>query len=288
MTLIKKALVRILSQDTSNYMETIICHLKFLEKNSSDTCNYLYPKQLTSIQTFCLGLLERLSHTTLTLKTLFQEIQSDRKHEFSAGILTRALLLDTLISMNLYKLIKDSEAVGKPETEIEASVKDLCETILSDGLEKTFSYLKSAKDFGFINEQQLKKSYNNMAVVHKPFLNPHFNDGTKPTLRHKQFYSPTKLFQNLANTVDLKKVASLYDTYLYYSKYDHFGILYYQVVRVNHQNKLMIYLKAIKSFAAAHAFLHVILAKYSSNDEFLKAQSDLTNKYLLEKVINDI
>ena len=267
-------------------METIISHLEFLEKTSGDTCRYLYPNQLTSIQTFCLGLLERLNHTTLTLKTLFQEMQKELKHEFSAGVLTRALLLDTLISMNLYKLIKDCETAGKLEAEIEVSVKEFCETILSDGLEKTFLYLKSARDFGFINEQQLKDSYNNLAVVHKPFLNPHSNDGTKPELKHKQFYSPTRLFQNLTNTADLKKVASLYDTYLYYSKYDHFGILYYQVVRERHGNKLKIYLKAIESFVAAQAFLHVIVDKYTPNDNFLKAQSNLTNKYLLEKVIN--
>jgi hypothetical protein len=267
-------------------METINNHLDFLEKTSGDTCRYLYPKQLTSIQTFCLGLLERLSHTTLTIKTLFQEMGKELKHEFGAGILTRALLLDTLISMNLYKLIKDSEAAEKTEPEIEAIVKEFCETILSDGLEKTFSYFKSAKEFGFIDDQQLKNSYNNMAVIHKPFLNPHPGDGSKPDLKHKQFYAPTKLFQNLANTADLKKVATLYDTYLYFSKYDHFGILYYQVIREDHGNKLKIYLNAIESFIAAHALLHVVLAKYSANDEFLNSQADLTNKYLLEKVIS--
>jgi hypothetical protein len=215
-------------------------------------------------------------------------MEKNLKHEFSAGVLTRALLLDTLISMNLYKLIKDSETSGKPESEIEALVKDFCETILSDGLEKTFAYLKSAKDFGFIDEQNLKDSYNNMADVHKPFLNPYPGDGSKPDLKHKQFYAPTKLFQNLANTSDLKKVASLYDTYLYYSKYDHFGILYYQVVRENHGKKLKIYLNAIESFVAAQALLHVVLAKYSSNDDFLNAQSALTNIYLLEKVIRTL
>jgi hypothetical protein len=260
-------------------METINNHLDFLEKTSGDTCRYLYPKQLTSIQTFCLGLLERLSHTTLTIKTLFQEMGKELKHEFGAGILTRALLLDTLISMNLYKLIKDSEAAEKTEPEIEAIVKEFCETILSDGLEKTFSYFKSAKEFGFIDDQQLKNSYNNMAVIHKPFLNPHPGDGSKPDLKHKQFYAPTKLFQNLANTADLKKVATLYDTYLYFSKY-------YQVIREDHGNKLKIYLNAIESFIAAHALLHVVLAKYSANDEFLNSQADLTNKYLLEKVIS--
>jgi hypothetical protein len=274
--------------DKETLMETIKQHLDFLQKTSGETCSYLYPKELSSIQTFCLGLLERLSHTTLTLKTLFLEMEKELKHEFSAGILTRALLLDTLIDMNLFKLIKDAEAAGKPEAEIESLVKEFCETILSDGLEKTFAYLKSAKDFGFIDEQQLKNSYNNLAVVHKPFLNPHPGDGSKPDLKHKQFYAPTKLFQNLANTLDLKKVATLYDTYLYFSKYDHFGIMYYQVVREDHGKKLKIYLNAIEAFVAAQGLLHVVLAKYSANDDFLNSQAGLTNKYLLEKVISTL
>jgi hypothetical protein len=59
-------------------------------------------------------------------------------------------------------------------------------------------------------------------------------------------------------------------------------------VREKHADKLKIYLNAIESFVASQAFLHIVLAKYSSNDDFLNAQAALTNKYLLEKVISTL
>lgn len=269
-------------------MDKINNHLEFLEKTSGETCNYLYSKSLTSTQTCCFGLLERLNYSTLTLITLFKEIRKEPKFDFSAGILTRALLLDTLISMNLYKLIKDSETLGKTESQIEILVKEFCETILSDGLELTFTYLKSAKDFNFIDEQQLKDTFNNMAIVHKRLLKSHPGDGSKPETKFKKPYSPNTLFKNLANSVELKKVAILYDTYLYFSKYDHFGILYHQVIRENLEDKLKIYENAIESFVAAQALLHVVLAKYSANDQFLNSQAILSNNYLIEKLVTSL
>lgn len=266
-------------------MDKILQHLNFIIDTLSKTNSYLYPKQLTSTQLFCLGLFERLYNGCLSFQLLFDRVDKIPQIEFTIGITTRALLLDTLISMNLYRIYKDLRKQGKSAEEIEAVAKLYCETILSDGIDKTFDYLQMAKDLGYIDEIHLQKSFNNMAVVHKPFLEAHNNDGTRPQMKIKGYYSPTKLFKELAQTKDLKNVATLYDTYLFFSKYDHFGSLYYHAIREDFSKKTDTYKNAFEAYVASMAFLHIVLEESSPKDDFLLAQGYKTNKYLFDEII---
>lgn len=232
-----------------------------------------------------MGLFERLYNSCLSLQLLFDKIDKVPQIEFTIGITTRALLLDALISMNLYRIYKDLRKQGKTREEIEAAAKLYCETILSDGIDKTFDYLQMAKDLGYIDDIHLQNSFNNMAVVHKPFLEAHNNDGTRPKLKIKGYYSPTRLFKELAQTKDLKNVATLYDTYLFFSKYDHFGSLYYQAIREELPKKTNTYKNAFEAFVASMAFLHIVLEESFPNDNFMLSQSYKANKYLFDEII---
>lgn len=262
-------------------MDEIIKHLEFLQASSDKTCQYLSGKEINTIQLFCLGLLRRVDDTTTATKALFELLPKNNKHEFSIGIMFRALILDTLISMNLFKLIKELEAQGKTAEEKEEAVKELCNTFLSDGLNATLSYIQDAETLGMRTSAETKQSFKYMGQVYKPFFDNYPEDGTRPTLKFAKKHTAKQLFEILAKSNDLKEVAKIYDSYAYLSKYDHFGIIYYNAINEKLETKISIYTNAAEAFIAHIALIHVILAIYSNNDKFINEQSQITNGYLL-------
>src|SRR5690606_5767433 len=140
---------------TFNLMDTSFQHLNFIIDHCGKTSRYLDKKDLNGIQFFCIGLLERLSNSSLALSVLLKEINVNPSLEYACGIILRSTLLDALIVLNLYDIIIKNEANGKTDAESELIVKAFCETMLSDGLGNTLKYIKAAKDVDFITQQQL-------------------------------------------------------------------------------------------------------------------------------------
>lgn len=267
-------------------MNKILKHLEFLQETSDRTCQYLSSKEINVIQLFCLGLLRRMDDTTTATQVLFDLLPKNHKHEFSIGVMFRALVLDTLISMNLYKLIKELETQGKTPGETEEAVKEFCNTFLSDGLNATLSYIQDAETIGMRTADETAQSFKNMGHVYKPFFDNYPGNGTRPKLKFTKKHTAKQLFENLAKTNDLKEVAKIYDSYAYLSKYDHFGIIYYNAINETLDSKIKIYENAAEAFVAHVALVHVILARHSQNDKFINEQSRITNDYLLNNVIN--
>jgi hypothetical protein len=217
---------------------------------------------------------------------LFEVMNRERAHEFSAGILTRALLLDTLIGMNLLLVLKKAESEGASPEEQQAQILQFCNIMLADGLGQTLAYLDSAREMGFISDKQLTESYTNFAHNHTPFFNDYPQNGSRPVLKYPKADGPRNLFRNLAQHPELQNVAKLYDAYLYFSKYDHFGIMSSEIIREPWTNKMRTYLNVVEAFVADLTFLHVMLAGQSIGDAFIAQQSEKSNRYLLEQVIN--
>lgn len=259
-------------------------HLNFIIKNSTEVCNHLYGKELSLTPTFCLGIIERLCHSSKTIKSLLEKIELVPSHESSVGIILRTLLLDTLMGMNLFKIYCDSEVEGDSQEIIYEKSSIFCAINLSDGLSKTLSYLTDAKKYGYINEEQLKEAYKNTVTSKSYFFEPYHNDGTVPVLRHRKYFSPQKLFEVLASDPNMKKTASIYDAYLYFSKYDHFGIMYYEIIRMDKMEKQRIYIEAFEALVAHLTFLIIILLKTFEKDEFLKVKAMQVNEYF-EKMV---
>jgi len=268
-------------------MRLILQHLNFIQETAEATCSHFYEgPTVNAVQGFCISLLERLKHGTLTLTMLFEAMNHERAHEFSTGILTRALLLDTLIGMNLLLVLKKAESEEVSPEEREARILQFCNIMLADGLGQTLTYLDSAREMGFISDGQLAESYTNFAHNHTPFFNNYPDNGSRPVLKYPKADGPGKLFKNLAQHPELQNVAKLYDAYLYFSKYDHFGIMSSEIIREPWGSKMSTYLNVVEAFVADLTFLHVILAGQSIGDAFIAQQSELSNKYLLEQVIN--
>lgn len=265
-------------------MHDIFDHLDFTINHVEKTNQHLNGKQLNSIQFFSATLLERLSKAAKGLKVLLSSINSNQDLEFSCGIILRSSLLDILIVQNLYKILIENEESTKSEAEKEAIVKDFCDKMLADGLENTVKYIKSAKDVNIINQQQLADTYKNFVNNYQKFFEPYANDGTIPKPKYN-FISPDKLFKQLANTPKLKELAKIYDSYLFFSKYDHFGILYYETSRQSYLEKLNRIRRGVELFIGTQAILHLALRMHSGNDEFLNEQSNAAFQYLSDKIL---
>lgn len=265
-------------------MQDIFDHLDFIIGHVEKTNQYLNGKQLNSIQFFSATLLERLSKAAKGLKVLLSGINSNQDLEFSCGIILRSSLLDILIVQNLYKILIENEESTKSEAEKEEVVKDFCDKMLADGLENTVKYIKAAKDVNIINQQQLADTYKNFVSNYQKFFEPYANDGTLPKPKYN-FISPDKLFKQLANTPKLKELAKIYDSYLFFSKYDHFGILYYETSRQSYLEKLNRIRRGVELFIGTQAILHLALRMHSGNDAFLNEQSNAAAQYLSDKIL---
>lgn len=267
-------------------MDTSIQHLNFVISHSGQTSRHLDKKNLSSIQFFCIGLLERLSSSALALKTLLENIHSNPSLEYGCGIILRSALLDSLIVLNLYKIVIENEASAKTDAEKEQIVKEFCDSMLSDGLDNTLKYIKAAKDVNIISQQKLKDTFKKFVFNHQSFFEPYADDGTMPVVKNKKYYSPTELFKKIANTPSLKELSKIYDSYLFFSKYDHFGILYYEVSRQKFDDQLERISKGIELFIGTQSILHLVLRMHSGNDTFLNNQSTGAAQYLQEKILN--
>lgn len=266
-------------------MQDIFEHLDFTIAHIEKTNQYLNGNQLNSIQFFSATLLERLSKTAKGLKVLLVDINSNQDLEFSCGIILRSSLLDILIVQNLYKILVENEESSLTEPEKEATVKEFCNQMLADGLENTVKYIKAAKDVNIITQQQLADTYKKFVKNYQKFFEPYANDGTVPKPKYS-FISPDKLFKRLANTPKLKELSKIYDSYLFFSKYDHFGVLYYETSRQSYLEKLNRIRRGIELFIGTQAILHLALRMYSNNDAFLNEQSNIAAKYLDENILN--
>jgi hypothetical protein len=266
-------------------MQKTIQHLDFVAHQYHETGHYLNQKELTSVQFFCIGLLERLANNSKALKVLLSEVHKNPALEFGCGIIMRSALLDSLIVLKLYSLILANEAGTKTQGEKDAVIKDYCDTILSDGLSNTLGYFKVAKDTHIITEEQYTDTLNEFAKKYEHFFQPHAGDGSVPNLKIIKYYSPTNLFKDIAANPTLKELSKQYDAYLYFSKYDHFGILYYEVSRQNHLEQIDRIQKAIEFFVGINSILHMTLRLNAGNDGFLNHQSNTAAKYLDSEIV---
>jgi len=244
-------------------------------------------KDLSSVQLVCIGLLERLSHSSLALKTLLKEIDSNRSLEYACGIILRSMLLDALIVLNVYNILLENEASEKTLAEKEQTIKEFCDTSLSDGLENTLQYLCLAKKFNIINQDELGDRYKNLVDGKSSFFEPYTDKSKQPMIRNdiEKPDRPIKLFKKIASKEEFKKLARVYDSYLFYSKYDHFGILYYEISRQPYPKQLKRIREEIEFFILIQSILHDVLFKSSNSDTFLCEQSRKANNYLKEEVL---
>lgn len=254
-------------------------HIDFFIEHIGKTLSYFNNKELTQIQFFAIGLLQRLKNSSVLLKLALRNIVKYPELEYSVGIIIRALLLDKLIALNLYKLIRTSEIENHSKELMEQVAKDYCVSRLADGLTTTIDYAQLSRDVKFIDDDKLKASYNNFAQKYKDYLEPHAGDGSKPKVRVPKVPTTKQLFKELAGDNELQEISKIYDYYQLYSKYDHFNVLYFDTLDVDLEKKFLLVKKCIKLLITHQVILHEFLKRFSQSDKFVEEQYKIAVTY---------
>jgi hypothetical protein len=122
--------------------------------------------------------------------------------------------------------------------------------------------------------------YKNLVATNAICFEPYNNDGTKPTIRKKEYKSPKKMFNTLLTSKKLRSYKSVYDAYLFYSKYDHFGQMFYGLSRRAPIDQLASIDKAITVFPRILLFVNLILTTLYGSEKFFKTKHTTMTKFI--------
>lgn len=265
-------------------MENSIKHLGFIIEQFEKINAHFRGRNLTNIQFFAITMFERLAKVSKGLRTLLNNVENENDLEFSCGIILRSSILDMLIVKNVYKIIIEGEGSAKNENEIQQDVQDFCNKVIADGLDNTIKYIKVAKDVGIIDQQKMIDAYTIFVNKYKDYFEPYLFDGSLPKCKY-EFIAPEKLFKGLANNSEMKKLSQIYDAYLLFSKYDHYGVLYYEASRMPIEKKLFRIKSTIELMVFTKSILHYLLRLFSNDDHFLNEESKTSSKYLHDNIV---
>ena len=248
-------------------MENIFKRLEFVIQTSEEITLHFDKMEREEVTLFSLSMLDRLNFSSESLKVLMNNFTSNTKVKYSCGIIIRSVLLDYLIVLNAHEIYdRNLENPGKLYEELKAfSIMMLCDTVRN-----TLDYLESLENK--FTEEDMKKMYSNLVSTYPECFEVYQNDGSKPIIKSKDYRSPQKLFTTLMNSNSFKNYHGIYDIYLFYSKYDHFGQMFYGLSRKAPIGKLENIDKAIKEFPRALLFTVIILETLYGSDNFLKAK----------------
>jgi hypothetical protein len=260
-------------------METALKHLDFFISHIGETMAYFHEADLTQNQLFAIGLLERLRDASFNLKLTLQNIKQTPELEYSAALTVRSILLDSLIGLSVLKHLVTAEENNATDEEIENIATENSQQYLADGLNITLNYFEQAKSFGLVKEDDVKLLYNNLVKKYSFYFNEHNLDGSRPKVRFKRPPTNFELFKTLAENTDFNELSKIYDAYLFYSKYDHFGILFFEIVRLDINHKLKQLYNCIDIFVKHQAYLFCILKVFSKGDKFIDSRFEISRSY---------
>lgn len=264
-------------------MEKILEHINFLQVNSQKTYDYISQKKEYKILFFCSGILKRIDDTTTSSRILFNLLEQNEKLEFTIGISYRAILLDILICLNWRKKIEDAKIEKLSITEIESLSTTFCNIYLSDGLKYA---IKSHSKINNTNKSiEISELYKLFKTNYVEYFEDTQNDESKLNLKFKGAKSGSQLLDELLLNNDLKDASKqIYQTYDFLSKYDHYNILYFDIINQKLQEKLIQYENVLESFVIHLYNTYYILSFFMKNDEFITKQYEIASNYL-KKII---
>lgn len=266
-------------------IDAIIKQLNFIYKNSNVIINHYKNSEINTIQFFCLTMLKRLNESCFSLAYLFEILKQNKKIEFSIGVQCRVLIADSLISMDLFR--KNTSLENEGNQKIEAELKKLCDIYLSDGLQHTVTYYNDNKKFNFKTKEETDFAIKEIAVRFEYFFKPYNFGGPDPLLKfsNKEIKDVTivkNIFCRLAKNDQFKNISSIYESYAYFSKYDHFGIMYLDFANHDLDRKLDIYNKSLEIFSMHFYFIFTIFKKYTNEDEIITKIHKEVEQYFVD------
>ena len=240
-----------------------IPRLLFLFDNLSESPN--------SLQWCTLGMLQRLLNSSIALHTLLPKYLENSVYDFAIGILIRPMALDGLIGMNLLRILKNGLSEKLEQEKLIDEVDHFCRGVLADGLVQTLQYFTQLKSNNLVEEDDLLKMYNHFAKEYSDFLFQPGGIGSIPKVRHSIEAKPFQHFNSVVKDQEMKAIAhSFYELYTIYSKYDHFGFLYFDVMNAERELKNDRISAAINLFVNHFANLCDLLQRVTPGNETIE------------------
>lgn len=258
-------------------MENIFKRLDFVIKESEEITRHFDKRELEEVPMFCMCMLDRVNFSSESLKILLKDFTTNTKLEYSCGIIIRAVLLDYLIVLNAMDIYcRNMQDANKLYSEL----KEYCLMMLCDSVRNTMEYFESLE--GQIPKEIQENMYKNLVLMNPKCFEPYANDGSKPVIRVQKHRSPKKLFNTLMVSKELKNYKSVYEAYLFYSKYDHFGNMFYGLSRRRPIDQLANIDKAIAAFPRLLLFTSLILKSIFVLDTFLDEKQTRITQFIDE------
>lgn len=220
------------------------------------------------IRTFCLIMIDRLNLVCEGINECFDHYNENNKIEFTIGLSLRAVLLDYLITMVAHNQLKEDKEAGKSNFDIGNKLNRYCQGYLSEGIQKTFNHINLIGEE--IDASEKAQVYSALYYSNPNLFHTYHHDGSEPKLIYTSTLQNKQLFEKIRNSKTFKKVAWVYHSYLYYSKYDHFGNMYYQLSRNHNVNKLQTMERAVTVLQAFMGSLVYIMLHVYPDDTVLK------------------
>ena len=185
-----------------------------------------FPTEQYPIVTFTyLNLLQRFIFHLKSIGVLLKGYEKDPNLENSLGLILRAGLLDfmTTIFLSTYQMdIKNSEDHSAAEIFFEKF-----DSFITDHIRHTIDYLITAVNSGYISQEQYESALENTKKKYGFAFKTGELDYNKPKgqIITAKALSAKKMFNRIHEYKMTKKYSNAYDLYLYFGKYEHFGIM---------------------------------------------------------------
>ncbi len=232
--------------------------LDFTIEQCDSITKYYHGSQRSNIMFFSLSMLDRLNFSSHSLKALTKDIYENSRLEYSCGIIIRSVLLDYMILLNAIEPWLTSNPTGN-------ETKDLynyCSKWLADSMRHTVNNI--ALLYSDSSSQELDIMYLNIINRNPDFFYPYENTGKPPKIKLERPEKTEDLYKKIKQG-KFNYDAKVYEAYLYYSKYDHFGQMFYETSREFVLDKINRMNKSISFFPYILHYSLLILSTVDNN-----------------------
>ncbi|MBS1777022.1 MAG: hypothetical protein JSS64_12160 [Bacteroidetes bacterium] len=193
-------------------MQEIIDRLAFVTTALRDARNKFVNKRHDELVRFVFCAIDKEIRIVTTLKFLCAQVNGYVDHEFSIGILSRSLLMDMILTMEIKQLCVNHENNNKDELTLK--VKKSAYKFISDGTTHIIEEIRGSEKYTASEKDNLIELFS--SLFHEAFE----IKNNSPKLKADYRVNLTEIAKN-----SLLKPNPIYndilDLYRFYSKYDH-------------------------------------------------------------------
>jgi hypothetical protein len=260
-------------------------HLDYIINKTGIVLIHYNKSEVNTVPYFYLGLIERIKASCIGLKIMVENLDKTPELEFSAGLVVRTVILDFFMGLNGYSKHETARQAGISANKQETELKEFCNRILADGLRWTIKHLESFKAKDFYSDEQLERAYAKLTALYPTFLERIGTD--VPKIRFDAPETNTKLFTALAVKSKLKELSRNYEIYDFYSKYEHFSIMSFSLMRRPDLEQFTTLQKAVELIVLHLYFSTSMLREYLPiEDGFIKHANEDIGKYIHSKIFD--